>query len=361
MKLKRTSTIHFALLGIAIATVWLTQALPGWSKAYAQTAYPYISRVLSGLSGWIPFSLGDLFIFLSIVWVVVYPICSRIRKQKWSRILRNVVIFLAWVYVWFYLAWGLNYSQPHFYQRTGVKYTAYTPEVFRQFIDKYIEQLNAAYCPVEEVDKASVHQEVIEGYRRLGTHAGVHLPQGHPKVKRMMFTPLFAKMAVTGYMGPFFCEFNLNGDLLPSQYAETYAHELAHFLGIASEAEANFYAYRACVEADSKEVRYCGYFSVLNHVLNNAWRLLDEEEYKEILERIRPEIIDQARANRTYWMDKYSPLIGDIQSRIYDLYLKGNKIESGRKNYSEVVGLLISFQLTVDNGQLKPMSNELKN
>ena len=42
-------------------------------------------------------------------------------------------------------------------------------------------------------------------------------------------------------------------------------------------------------------------------------------------------------------MGKYSPLIGDIQDWIYDLYLKGNKIESGRKNYSEVIGLLISY------------------
>ena len=40
----------------------------------------------------------------------------------------------------------------------------------------------------------------------------------------------------------------------------------------------------------------------------------------------------------------YSPLIGDIQDFIYDLYLKGNKIQSGRKNYSEVIGLLISYE-----------------
>ena len=37
-------------------------------------------------------------------------------------------------------------------------------------------------------------------------------------------------------------------------------------------------------------------------------------------------------------------MVGDIQDRIYDLYLKGNKIESGRKNYSEVIGLLISYE-----------------
>ena len=48
-------------------------------------------------------------------------------------------------------------------------------------------------------------------------------------------------------------------------------------------------------------------------------------------------------SNQEYWTEKYSPLIGDIQDWIYDLYLKGNKIQSGRKNYSEVVGLLISY------------------
>ena len=55
--------------------------------------------------------------------------------------------------------------------------------------------------------------------------------------------PCFSMVGVTGSMGPFFCEFTLNGDLLPPQYPATYAHELAHFLGITSEAEANFYAY----------------------------------------------------------------------------------------------------------------------
>jgi hypothetical protein len=42
-------------------------------------------------------------------------------------------------------------------------------------------------------------------------------------------------------------------------------------------------------------------------------------------------------------MAKYNPRIGDIQDWIYDLYLKGYKIVSGRKNYSEVIGLLISY------------------
>lgn len=159
----------------------------------------------------------------------------------------------------------------------------------------------------------------------------------------MLFTPLISMVGVTGSMGPFFCEFTLNGDLLPSQYPATYAHELAHLLGISSEAEANFYAYQVCTRSQARGIRFCGYFSVLGHVLTNARRLMDEEEYKELFNRIRPEIIEQAKSNQEYWTEKYSPLIGDIQDWIYDLYLKGNKIQSGRKNYSEVVGLLISY------------------
>ncbi|WP_303331988.1 DUF3810 family protein, partial [uncultured Muribaculum sp.] len=41
--------------------------------------------------------------------------------------------------------------------------------------------------------------------------------------------------------------------------------------------------------------------------------------------------------------DLYSPLIGEIQSTAYNWFLKGNNIPSGRKNYSEVVALLMAL------------------
>jgi len=350
---ERSTLIHYCLLAFALVVVWLTQAIPAWGEGYAQAVYPFISGFLTTLSGWIPFSLGDLFIFLSMVGVILYPVYGRIRKMKWKTIFLRIFTYLAWVYVWFYLAWGLNYSQPNFYQRTKTPYVAYTPDHFKGFLKNYISNLNAAFVPVTELDamdKAFIHKEVVRQYGLISSKLGVHAPQGHPNVKTMMFTPLFSKMAITGYMGPFFCEFNVNGDLLRSQYAETYAHELAHLLGITSEAEANFYAYQVCIQSNDRRIRYCGYYSVLNHVLNNARRLFaDEEEYKKLLENIRPEIIEQAIADREYWMAKYSPAISNIQSKIYDLYLKGNKIESGRKNYSEVVGLLISWHYNTKN------------
>ena len=36
-------------------------------------------------------------------------------------------------------------------------------------------------------------------------------------------------------------------------------------------------------------------------------------------------------------------MLGEIQSAMYELYLKGNRISSGQKNYAEVIGLLLSL------------------
>lgn len=338
--------IRYAILGILLLITWATQLIPALSEVYARSVYPVIAYCLSSFSQLIPFAIGDLFIAFSIAGVLSYPVYARcFWKKKWKRILLNDIEYLLWIYVWFYLAWGLNYSQKDFYARTNIPYVAYTPDSFQEFIDNYIEKLNASYTNITVIDEPLVCQESVRGYNQISDTLGVHRPfRQSPRVKTMLFTPLISAVGVTGSMGPFFCEFTLNGDLLPPQYPATYAHELAHLLGITSEAEANFYAYRVCTHSAARSIRFSGYLSVLSHVLGNARRLMNEEEYAQLFKRIRPEIIELARANQEYWMGKYNPFIGDIQDWIYDLYLKGNKIESGRKNYSEVIGLLISYE-----------------
>ena len=344
--MKNKPNVRYVALGALLILVWLTQWIPALATIYSQTIYPLISYVLSFFSGLFPFAIGDLFIFLSITGVIVYPFYARLRKKlPWKKILLRDGEYLLWIYVWFYLAWGLNYSQKNFYERTRIPYTAYTPDNFRSFTDSYIENLNSSYTDITSVEKELVCRESVRVYNQIGDSLGVHRPfHQTPRAKTMLFTPLISMVGVTGSMGPFFCEFTLNGDLLPSQYPATYAHELAHLLGITSEAEANFYAYQVCTRSQVQTIRFSGYLSVLPHVLNNARRLMAEEEYAQLFRRIRPEIIGLAKKNSEYWMKKYNPVIGRIQDRIYDLYLKGNKIESGRKNYSEVVGLLISYE-----------------
>lgn len=333
-------------LALLLLLVVLAQQVPGWGEYYARYLYPQIAASLSGFSGIVPFAVGDMFIAVSIAGLLFYPFYARLRlHRRWMRIWGCEVRYLLWVYVWFYAAWGLNYSQNGFYRRAGIPPAAYTLGSFQRFTDRYITALNASYTTLTLVNADVIRREVVQGYREISTSLGVHSPfNTHPRVKAMLFTPLASMVGASGSMGPFFCEFTVNGDVPASEYPAVYAHEFSHLLGITNEAEANFYAYEVCTRSQISGIRFSGYFSVLYHVLGNARRLLPEEEYRDLLKRIRPEVLEHGKHLQQYWQEKYNPFIGQLQDRIYELYLKSNKISSGRKNYSEVVGLLIAYE-----------------
>ena len=338
--------VRFTLLAILLPAVILAQTIPGWGDAYARHVYPVVGELLSDLSGPVPFAVGDLFIALSLVGVVAWPFYVRFhRKKKWRTGLLGSAEYLAWVYVWFYLAWGLNYAQSDFYRRTGIAPAEYTEAGFRDFARRYIGQLNEAYTPHAAVNADVLRREVVVAYRHLAPGLGIHPPfDDRPQAKTMLFSPLASMVGVKGSMGPFFCEFTINGDVPPAEYPATYAHELAHLLGIANEGEANFYAYQVCTRSSIQAIRFSGLMSILPHVLNNAYRLLPAEEYYILCRDIRPEVLRLARESQEYWQGKYNRLIGDAQSKLYELYLRGNHVEGGRKSYSQVVGLLIAYE-----------------
>ena len=166
-----------------------------------------------------------------------------------------------------------------------------------------------------------------------------------PFTRTSDFTPVtIGERARNAKETMFFAEAQLNGDLPEVQHPFTYAHEFSHLLGVSNEAEANYWAYRACTESSSTALQYCGYFGLFPYVLSNASYLLPKEDFQAWIQTVRPEVIEQYKEKNRYWQERYSPLIGSIQDFSYNLFLKGNKIASGKKNYAEVIGLLLSLQ-----------------
>lgn len=346
MKSRKHIIRHVVLAILLLLTVGV-QITPSWGKWYAISIYPAISYLLTFFSSHIPFSLGDLFITLSIFGLIIYPIYVHRRYHfTWKKIMGREGEYLLWIYVWFYMAWGLNYSQPDFYKRTHISRVAYTSKGFNSFVNQYVKLLNATYClPPKEIDKSFVHKEVTRIYRQISDSLQVHAPQhDNLSVKTMLFSNFISSMGVSGYMGPFFCEFNLNGNILPVDYPATYAHEMAHLLGITSEAEANFYAYQVCTRSKDQNMRFSGYFFIMGYVLRNARLVMNDKQFDSLRASIRPEVKRLYNFNHFYWRALYSPVLGTVQDWIYDIYLKGNKIENGQMNYFQVVSLLISYE-----------------
>jgi hypothetical protein len=117
---------------------------------------------------------------------------------------------------------------------------------------------------------------------------------------------------------------------------------MAHQFGIAAESEANLYAFAVCDGSGDEKIRYSAYASTLRYVLNDIRRFLPDE-YKSIVSHVRPEIMDDLQRNREHWLAARDKTLSDVQGRVYDVYLKTNKVSSGQASYSEVVGLLVSY------------------
>lgn len=353
---------HWLLIALLVL-VTLVKAVPQLGTVYTSHVYPLIGGLLSHVSGLFPLAVGDVFIALSIAWCIVYPI----YKRKKAALLR-VGEYLLWVYAWFYIAWGLNYSQPNIFYRMKMKPAEVSEAKFREFAYRYADSINALSEErrVKSKESDSLEErtaaEVLKGYQELvkgksvssvesvGGY-GINAPfNQHPHVKTMVFSRLSSMAGVTGSMGPFFCEFTLNGDVRPHDYPSTYAHEFAHFLGIANEGEANFYSYIVCTASSDKKVKFSGYYHIFFHVLNNVFNILGEEEGEKYLKRIRPEIIQLAKNDRRYWLSKRCQALDAAQDFIFDLYLRGNHVAEGRKSYSGVIGLILSWE-----NQRKPL------
>ena len=356
LRFKSLKWRHGVLIALLIL-VTLTKMIPLWGFIYTTRIYPVIGTLLSPISGIFPFAVGDIFIALSIAWVILYPIYEIGLRKK--RVFGRVAEYLLWVYAWFYIAWGLNYSQPNIYYRIGMKPVEVSKAKFKKFAYQYADSLNAlsnaslsnarkSISPDSIVDDAlknRVRDAVLKEYNKIGYREGINRPfNQHPHAKTMVFTPLSSMAGVTGSMGPFFCEFTLNGDILAHDYPATYAHEFAHFLGVANEGEANFYSYIVCTASADKQVRFSGYYHIFFHVLNNVFDILGEKEGERFLKHIRPEIIQRARNDRRYWLSKRCKALDAAQDFIFELYLKGNHVAEGRKSYSGVIGLILAWE-----------------
>lgn len=206
-----------------------------------------------------------------------------------------------------------------------------------------VETLSQAnVSPADRV--ASYEEEIKALYRMIPSNYGLAKPRSWQHPKDLLLNSLYSSVGVSGFMGPFFSEIQLNSNIPDEQLPFSYAHEYAHLLGVSNEDEANFWAYEICRRSDDPHVRFSSYFSIMPYFLINARRVLTDEQYKEVFAKVNPQIISLHKALSEYWNSMSSELLDSIHNIIYNAFLKSNRIPSGTKNYLQVIDLILAFQ-----------------
>lgn len=337
--MRKSDFIGLALLGFVIGCRYSAPV----ADFYAQKCYPVLSTVLSRVVSACPVSLEEVVVVGFIVAFLVVLLGSLFRRKGFFHWFGRTARVAMWLVVWFYLGWGNNYFRTPLYARMGIERASFDKAEFDRFLARYTNALNDVAGSAVPVDRSTLEDDVRAFYSEKVVGYG-YAPIHHwQRVKDPLLNPLYSSVRVLGFMGPFFCETQLNRDLLENEYPFTLAHEMAHLAGVTSEAEANWWAYAYCRQASSSFVRYSGYLGLLPYVASNAAALLPEEEYDAWAHRLEPVVKADYAAARDYWDGKKVKVVDDLQRWVMDLYLKSNHVPEGARDYAGVVGMIMTM------------------
>ena len=160
---------------------------------------------------------------------------------------------------------------------------------------------------------------------------------GRPK--STMLDWYFRRTATDGMTDPYFLETMISTSLLPFERPFVVAHEWSHLAGMAQEGEANFLAWLACVHA-SPPAQYSGWLFLYSELV----AALDEQLRADVRSGLAAGPRADLMAIRERVQRQIDPRLAAAGRRLYDQYLKANRVEEGVESYGQVVKLVLGVR-----------------
>ena len=314
-------------------------------RGYSTWLYPLIQSTVTPVSNFVPFALFDVLTVVLIVFFIVNAAvaAARARTLRSVRPLGTFVLSVAtcaaFIYLVFLAVWGLNYRRLPMAERLVL--TAEMPstaQVMKLGFES-IRRMNGLYEEAHRIgwetdlrfDKELVAAFGFVQERLLGQSFAVP-----GRLKSSIYGPYFRWTTVDGMVDPFALEVLANPDLLPFERTFVAAHEWAHLAGFADESEANFVGWLTCLRA-GVPAQYSGWLSLY-------WQI-GVEVGAEDRKRLWDAVAEGPRRDIQAITDRLQrgqlAFLRDAGWRVYDGYLRANRVEEGVGSYGQVINLVL--------------------
>jgi hypothetical protein len=347
MKSPSVAALAVVVTAAAAAVVPLPHA--GIERLYSTGAYPVLQRSITALSNRIPFALIDVLLLSAIVgWLAAAAIEVRraLRlepaRAAWRLAVRTVVT-AAVLYLGFLALWGFNYRRLPLEEKLVFDKQAVTPQAARALAATAVSRVNGlherAYAsgwPDDSVVESSLAKAFSSVERDLGA-PGTTVP-GRPKLTLLDW--YFRPAAVAGMTDPFFLETLVVSDLLPFERPFVVAHEWSHLAGFADEGEANFVGWLTCVHGTAP-AQYSGWLFLYGELAS----ALPRRDQADVAARLADGPREDLRRAAARLARDVSPKVSAAGWRVYDRYLKANRVDAGAASYAQVVTLALGTRL----------------
>lgn len=327
------------LLGGIFLTLFILKDNARFADFFVRYVSTNYTRAVGFLFSWIPFSYYELFLFSLFLLLCLFfgRILKSLFTKKWNRALNFSVQLLLIVFFcidWYFAVASMSYG------RSPVPVPSYEEEVSREFLDEAIVYYRDDYNRIasgltyEETGFArspysfeELNEKIGESYAKLDD---AYFNPYTGRVKKLLFSPLFSQMQITGVTFAPLGEIAVNADCPPSELPHVMAHEIAHSKGVYREDDANLVALYVLLSSDDDYLRYAGYYAGFGSLLN-VYALIDYEAYEATYLSLNAAIRGEYRAGNEFWQNH--DILARFSDFVNDLYLKINGNEKGTDDY----------------------------
>lgn len=327
-------------------------AFSDWFNGGISAGFRYM---LSLITDWLPFSLGETMVLCLPIIVIVLTvraiILSRGTPYKAVRYLAGLLAVVTLFYSLFVLTFSTAYRGTSLDVKLGLERSKVTAEELKSTAEVLLEKANG-YAEGDITYLRDGSSDMVYSFDELNdklNDAYVASCDKYPFIQRMKsnvkevaLSELMSYTHITGVYTYFTGEANINYVFPDYTIPFTMAHEMAHQRGIAREDEANFVAFLVCLESDDPYILYSAYLNMYEYVANALYRA-DKELYSEVVSEKSAHISAEQAAFNDFF-DKYRDSVAsNVASSVNDAYLKDQGQTAGSKSYGLVVDLAVSY------------------
>jgi len=329
--------------GIAALTPVPERIVETW---YAAGLYPSLQTGLTFASNAVPLALLDVLVVTIVLAFALLTVrdvrTSRAPRWVWRAGMRAIK-WSASLYVAFLMLWGFNYRRVPLQERLAFDAAAVTPEGAARLATTVVERLNVLHGPAHAEGfgaAAAIDPALAGAFDRVARTVSNDRRFVAGRPKRSMLDWYFQRAGVSGMTDPYFLETLIAGDLLPFERPFVVAHEWAHLAGLADEGEANLAGWLTCLRG-SRAHQYSGWLSIYSETI----AALPPADRGRVARTLLTGPRDDLRAIRDRLARHVNPSVASAGWRVYDSYLKANRVEAGARSYDEVVKLVLGLDV----------------
>lgn len=320
---------------------------------YSTQFYPYFGSFLRQLTGFIPFSIGDIFYGVLAGWALI-ALAKRLARLNGKKVGAGShqpwywkwISRLAIIYIVFNLFWGINYNRTGAAGQLGITVRDYGIGELIDLNCVLLDSMN--HCRAEMAKsghkvptKKDLFVQVAKTYGALQQQYPF-LGYRNQSIKSSLWGWLGNYAGFTGYYNPFTGEAQVNTTVPDFLQPFIACHEVAHQLGYARENEANFVGFLAARSSSDPSFRYSAYLDLFTYANRSLFSLdssAAQQVRRDLSKDVKSDIAEWIRFSRKH-RNPVEPLI----RWAYGKYLEGNQQPKGIYSYDEVTAYLVAYR-----------------